>query len=128
MDGKVECLPVPPELEGNFTVKGTYTETTVSFPEGDFKKAKIDWDEGMEYLESLRKNIRAADPKNPGMTFDWKPRWEWDLVECSSSKVYPVIGETVESSSLLQEDGLPKSAQQVVQRLLALETCFWDSN
>ena len=124
MDESYECLPVPAHLEGDFIVNGTYTESTVSFPEGDFKEGKIDWDAGMQYLESLRTRIRAADPKHPEMTFDWKPLWDWDLVECLGIKVYPVIFE--EGASLLQSG--PNPIQQAALRLLALFSCFfWGS-
>ena len=118
LDGSFECLPVPPHLEGDFIVNGTYTESTVSFPEGDFKEGKVDWDAGMQHLWSLRTRIRAADPKHPDMTFDWEPQWDWDLVECLGSKYYPVIGEEVEGASLLQSG--PNPIQQAALRLLAL--------
>ena len=114
MDDAEQCLPAPGVPE-RILLNGTYTESTVSFSEGDFKKGEISWDESPS--QAIQWRINAPDPEIKGRTFDWQAKYDWT---CLKKKEYPVIGERW-GYSLLQEGTPPDTvAQMVALRLLAL--------
>ena len=64
-------------------------------------------------MQAIKSYVKAPDPKNEALTFDWQAKYDWT---CLSNKEYPVIGERMESS-FLQEGENP---YELALRLLAL--------